>query len=200
MGRLSGAAAAMVFLVLVSCATARPPEPIALPAARIVLRGYSFQPLEEPGWFIGQRSAEGIAVGRYGTHLDESFVIQAMRLPAKGVSTQEGLLEYVGKKERAIDPKDRRYRNAREDVSTMSVAGALCAVHEGEAEDHGALTRSGRRDPMILNVRELVCIHPMQKDTLVILGYSHRHYAEDRDPAFRERSQRLFDSVAFDGR
>lgn len=200
MSRLPGAAAATVFLVLVSCTTARPPESIRLPAARIVLRGYSFQPLQEQGWFIGRRTADGILVARYGTHLDESFIVQATRLPAKGVSTQESLLGYVGKKERAIDPKDRRYRNAREDVSTVSVAGALCAVQEGEAEDHGALTRSGRRDPMVLRVREMVCIHPTQKDTLVVLGYSHRHYAEDRDAAFRERSQALFDSVDFDAR
>lgn len=182
---------------LLACATApRQAEVISLPPARMVLEGFSFLPLAEEGWMIGGRSDSRIVLGKYGTHLDESFVISVTRVSEKGVATHERLREYV-KREAAIDPKDKRYQNRRQEFSTASVGGALCVVQEEEAEDYGALTRSGRPDPMIQQLRQIVCAHPTTMDTLVCIGFSHRHYAEDRDPAFLTKSQSLFDSIEF---
>lgn len=186
--------------VLLSCATGqRRLEVIPSPPVRIVMNGCSFMPLPETGWAIGGRTADQIVIGKQGAHADESLVIQAARRSAKGVSTRESAVEYV-RKLTAVDPNDRRYRNVRQDVSGTSVRAAVCAVSDGELEDHGALTRSGRRDPMIIQQRTIVCVHPTQNDKLVIVAFSHRYYAENRDPAFPERAQSLFESIEFSDR
>lgn len=186
--------------VFLSCATGqRRLEVIPSPPVRIVMNGYSFMPLPETGWVIGGRTADRIVIGKQGAHGDESLVITAALMSAKGVSTRESVVESV-RKLTAVDPNDKRYRNVRQDVSGKSVRAAVCAVSDGESEDHGALTRSGRRDPMIIQQRTIVCVHPTLNDKLVVVAFSHRHYAENRDPAFPERAQSLFESIEFSDR
>lgn len=198
MKRLSAGAVVAIFLSLLSCATAQPPEAVTLPAARIVLRGYSFQPLQEQGWIIGGRSEQAMIIGKRGVHPDESFIIRAGTWKLEGASTQQGLVDSVRRLE-SIDPKDTRNRNARIVVTPATRGGAPCAVSDGELEDHGATTASGRRDPMIIQGRTIYCRHPTLKDAVVFLSYSHRHYQEDRDPAFPQRAQALLDSLEIGG-
>lgn len=198
--RFRAAAAFLLCCGALSCSTGqRRLEAVPFPPSRIVLKGFSFMPPPESGWLVGGRSDDRVVLGKSGTHLDESFIVSAERAAARGVASQESLIENLRKKS-AIGPNDERYRNARQEVAPASIGGAACARYDGEAEDHGALTRSGRRDPMILSVKEVVCLHPGLKDTLVSIGYSHRHYPEDRDPAFPDRARELFESVEFDDR
>jgi hypothetical protein len=189
-----------ISLSLLSCATAQPPEAVTLPAARIVLRGYSFQPLQEEGWFIGGRTEEAMIVAKRGSHLDESIGIRTGAWKLEGASTQQGLVDSVRKLElQSIDPKDARMRNPRIEVTAATRGGAPCAVADSDIEDHGVLTSSGRRDPMIIQTRTIYCRHPTLKDTVVFLSYSHRHYQEDRDPAFPQKAQAVLDSLEIGG-
>ena len=183
--------------VFFGCTTGqRQAEVIPLPPVRIAMKGYSFLPPTEEGWAIAGRSDDQIALGKQGTHPNESYLILTALVSKKGVSTRESLLEVVSK-DMSIAPNGARYRNAHHDVSATIVGGALCAVYDGESEDHGAPARSGRKDPMILHVRQLVCVHPKMKDTLVSVGFSHRHYTENRDATFLVRAQSVFDSLEF---
>ena len=200
MKRLSAVAVVGISLSLLSCATAQPPEAVTLPAARIVLRGYSFQPLQEEGWFIGGRTEEAMIVAKRGSHLDESIGIRTGTWKLEGASTQQGLVDSVRKLElQSIDPKDARMRNPRIEVTAATRGGAPCAVADSDIEDHGALTSSGRRDPMIIQTRTIYCRHPTLEDTVVFLSYSHRHYREDRDPAFPQKAQAVLDSLEIGG-
>jgi hypothetical protein len=198
MKRLSAVAVVGISLSLLSCATAQPPEAVTLPAARIVLRGYSFQPLQEQGWLVLGRKEEAIILAKRGSHLDESIGIRAGTGKLERAATQQGLVDSVRTLE-TVNPKDARMRNPRVEVTPATRGGAPCAVSDSEVEDHGALTASGRRDPMVIQTRTIYCRHSASGDAVVFLSYSHRHYQEDRDPAFPQRAQAVLDSLEIGG-
>lgn len=91
-------------------------------------------------------------------------------------------------------------RNPRVEVTAATRGGPPCAVSDSEVEDHGALTASGRRDPMIIQTRTIYCRLSSFEDAVVFLSYSHRHSTEDRDPAFAQKAQALLDSLEIGGK
>ena len=182
-------------IVVTSCAATRPPPPeVKLPPERILQKGYSLMPLNEPGWLIEGRNAYSFAFGKLGTNQDETFAIQAMfsRLPTYDTNANFLQLIKVGQ---AKDTGSPRYEILKQDVTPFPMKGADCAESHMVTIDHAAKRRSGNTGDMVLESLTLSCAHPSEKTVAIHVIYSHRHDPGQDDPAFMEKGATVLNSV-----
>lgn len=184
-------------LVLASgCSTQPRLRELAPMPQRLTQRGYAFLPPAEAGWVEAVRNPRRVLLGKFGEHADENFTIHALIVEARETSRGPDLARFV-KQDQARDVNPQRHRVLTHEVEAATHDGATCATSYLVSEDNAAHKRSGRQDPMLIEARSLTCIHPQDGDSLVGVTYSHRSYAEDRDPRLEEKALRVFATLQF---
>jgi hypothetical protein len=184
-----------IAFVITACAATKPHLPeVKVPPERILEKGYSLMPLNEPGWLIEGRNDYAFAFVKPGANQDETFVIQAMfsRLPA--YETNAEFLKVI-KDGQNKDSDSKRFEILKHDVSPFPMKGADCAESHMVTVDHAAVKRSNNTGDMILEALMLVCAHPSEKSVAIHVIYSHRHYPSQDDPAFMEKGATVLNSV-----
>lgn len=178
-----------------SCATSRPAmQEVSLPPQRIAQNGYSLVPLNEAGWLIGHRGSEMLVLGKRGSDPDENIVIRAFAKVLPPLKSDE---EFIGfAKSVLIMEGAARHKVLSERTKLMKVKSQSCARSDTVTEDHGAVKRSSRTGPMILEVFSLLCKHP-NGSTGVLVAYSHRFYQGHADAESPQKAQKIFDSLEF---
>ena len=178
-----------------SCATTRPAmQEVTLPPERIVQNGYSLVPLDEAGWLVFHRSSEQLALGKRGSDPDENMVIRAF---AKVIPPLKSDEEFVGfAKSVLIMEGATRHKVLSQQTKLMKVKSQRCARTDTVMEDHGAVKRSSKTEPMILEIYSLLCKHP-NGSTGVLVAYSHRFYQGQGDAESSKKAQMIFDSIEF---
>lgn len=178
-----------------SCAPVRPSmEELPLPPQRIVQRGYSLLPLNEAGWLIGYRDPEKLVLGKRGNNPDETFVIRSFTQVLPPLKSQE---EFIGfAKSVLIMEGAARHKVISQEEKQVIVKGQSCVQTDTLMEDHEAVKRSSRTEPMILQAHSLLCKHP-NGSTAVLIAYSHRYYQGNQDQASARKAQTIFDSIEF---
>ena len=91
-----------------------------------------------------------------------------------------------------------RYTILRHEVGVYKTNKAMCARSQLALTDKKALiSKSGKRGPMMRDVETLACVHPSNKNMVVMMVYSHRYQSGNRDAEFVEKASRTFNSLAF---
>lgn len=178
-----------------ACATTRPTMlEVPLPPQRIILNGYSLVPLDEKGWLIGQRGPETLVLGKPGNDPDENMIIRAFASVLPPLKSDE---EFIGfAKSILIMEGAARHKVLSQQAKLVKVKSQSCVRSDTVMEDHEAVKRSSRTDPMILEAYSLVCKHP-NGSTGILVAYSHRFYSGQKDTEAGIKAQRIFDSLEF---
>lgn len=189
--------ALMVLVVLLaSCAPITPQfTEVSLPPVRELRRGFSLVPLNESGWLILANRPEGIVLGKQ-VGPDENHIIRAFTQVIPPFKSQD---EFVGYAKTALSMEDpARHKLLSNSAMAIKFKGQPCVRTYDKMEDHKAVKRSGRTDPMLLEAISLVCEHP-QKGVAVIVAYSYRYYPEHEDREMVAKAQKIFDNIEFAG-
>lgn len=195
MKRLPVAAILFAVTLISSCATTRPAmQEVSLPPQRIALNGYSLVPLDEAGWLIGHRNPETLVLGKRGSDPDENIIIRAFAKVLPPLKSDE---EFVGfAKSVLIMEGATRHKVLSQQTKLVKVKSQSCARSDTVMEDHGAVKRSSKTDPMILEAFSLPCKHP-NGSTGIVVAYSHRFYQGHGDAESSKKAQKIFDSLEF---
>jgi len=185
--------------LLIGCAVpARNLVELTLPPQRIQMQGYSFMPLDEPGWLMAQRADSRIALVRYGASQDETYVIQGGLLPLAPFASRADFARAVLAAQKA-DINPGRFKPSRHEVVAVDGYPADCVRSYAAAEDMHPQRRDGRSGSMILRIATLICMHPRSNGVAITVSYSHRHNPGEDDPLFEERATNVISSVRFTG-
>jgi hypothetical protein len=150
--------------------------------------------LDEAGWLIGHRSSETLILGKRGSDPDENIVIRAFAKVLPPLKSDE---EFIGfAKSVLIMEGATRHKVLSQQTKLVKVKSQSCARSDTVMEDHGAVKRSSRTDPMILEVFSLLCKHP-NGSTGILVAYSHRFYQGHGDAESSKKAQKIFDSLEF---
>ena len=169
-------------------------EEVQLPPQRIVQKGYSILPLNEPGWLVGYRNQEKLVLGKRASDPDENFVIRSFAEVLPPLKSEE---EFTGfAKSVLIMEGAARHKVISQEAKRLKVKGQKCVRTDTVMEDHGAAKRSSRTEQMILEIYSLLCKHP-NGTTGILVAYSHRYYQGNRDQASERKAQTIFDSIEF---
>lgn len=178
-----------------ACATTRPTiQEVPLPPQRIIMSGYSLVPLNEKGWFIGLRDRDGVVLGKRGNDPDENMIIRAFAEVLPPLKSDE---EFIGfGKSVLVMEGAARHKVLSQQTTPVKIKLQSCVRSDTVMEDHNAVKRSSKTDPMILEAYSLVCKHP-NGSTGIVVAYSHRFYAGQKDPEAGMKAQKIFGSLEF---
>ena len=186
----------LVALLLAACAS-KSDKP-----QRFELRGFSVTtPAVVEGerpWSVGKQTPDLLVLGQPGEYESEIFIVQAavIRLPA--LDSPDALMQHVkATQKRELDPK--RFRIITHEVSLQQVDAESCALSHVEAADRATPGTTGQTANMMLETLTLTCAHPKDRNTGIILTYSHQYFPEDRDPQFIERGSAILQGLRLDG-
>lgn len=184
-------------LICVSCASGTPLPQIATPPQRIVQKGYSFIPLDEKGWYIIGRNEYQVVLGKYGEHPDERFALQAQPVDCPPFDTEEEFVRLI-REEQSQNINSARFKVVSNEATPYPAGGATCVKSHLVTEDHAAVKRSSRSEPMVRDVYSLTCRHPRDASIGILLTLSQRGYRGQGDPQFADKASLLFNSIQFD--
>lgn len=178
-----------------ACATTRPVmQEVSLPPQRIIMNGYSLVPLDEKGWLIGLRDRDAVVLGKRGNDPDENMIIRAFAEVLPPLKSDE---EFIGfGKSVLVMEGAARHKVLSQQTRPLTIKSQSCVRSDTFMEDHNAVKRSSKTDPMILEAYSLVCKHP-NGSTGIVVVYSHRFYAGQKDPEAGMKAQKIFDSLEF---
>ena len=169
-------------------------QEVPLSPQRIILSGYSLVPLDEKGWVIGQRSHETLVLGKRGKDPDENMIIRAFAEVLPPLKSDE---EFIGfAKSVLVMEGAARHKVLSQQTKLVKIKSQPCVRTDTVMEDHNAVKRSSRTDPMILEAYSLTCKHP-NGSTGILVAYSHRFYPGQKDPEAGVKAQKIFDSLEF---
>jgi hypothetical protein len=179
----------------IGCATGRPPFPeVSLPPQPFLQKGYSLVPLDAPGWLIGYRDSEKLVLGKPAADPDENSVIRASTQVLPPLKSEE---EFMGfSKSVLVMEGATRYKMLSQETKLLTIKDQPCVRTDTVMEDHGAVKRSSRTDLMILEAYSVLCKHP-NNSIGILVAYSHRYYAANKDLDSPNKAQKIFDSIAF---
>lgn len=187
-------------LILSSCASTQSMQSmqaVQVPPERLVLKGYSFIPLNEQGWLVRVRNPHQVVMGKLGASADESIGIVARKYVEKSpLQSSEEIVRQLEEIEQK-NPDTARFKSLKKEIIPYRETGSACAYSHTTVEDHAAQKRTPRTGHMILDTVSLTCAHPRDNRTLVFLAYSQRNYPGEGDPKFLEKAKRLLSSLEF---
>lgn len=195
MKKLCAASLLFVTIFLSSCATTRSAmQEVPIPPQRISGNGYSLLPLHEAGWTILYRDSETLILGKRGSDPDENIIIRAFAKVLPPLKSDE---EFIGfAKSVLIMDRATQLKVLSQQTKPVKVKSQSCIRTDTVMEDHGAVKRSSRTDPMILEAFSLLCKHP-NGSTGIVVAYSHRFYQGHEDMESSKKAQKIFDSLEF---
>jgi len=182
-------------LLLAGCAPRMAELP--QPPKQIVQYGYSFMPLDEPGWKVAARDGNRLILGKVGESRDETVIIMAGNVAIPHFKTTAEFEAYVRKRQLQDTGPSGRFSVQRQALVMVQHDKADCARTHFVSIDHEAKKRSRKPGDMVLEVVQLTCHHPDNDGTATFLGYSQRYYPGSRDPAFDAKGERLLQSLHF---
>jgi hypothetical protein len=185
-----------------SCASA-PWQELPLPPKQFVLKGFSFTPPNEMGWYVTHRRPDHLLLEKsnhdkdpYETYAIEAFFLNVHRVFKSNEEFLQAVKEGVGIK------RDPRYKILKHDMNLHKKNGESCALAQVVAEDHGRIPSFGfgihrRPGHMILEMIEFTCRHPQNNSIAINMIFALRYYPGERDSLFSEKAMKVVDSVGF---
>jgi len=179
-----------------SCVTDPILQELPSSSERISQKGYSFIPLRGEGWVIGTPNPDQLTLSKRGESPDEVFAIQGLLVKLPPFASTEELALFI-KDSQTKGTDLERFKMIKHDVSAQHQKGTACARSYTLSEDLAPVWQSERVGNLFFETLTITCAHPRNQRIGVNVSYSHRSYAEHRDPQFVEKASRLLQSIEF---
>lgn len=172
-------------------------QPVTPPLQRLVQPGYQLQPPAEPGWVVASRSPYQLILGKAGSGVDESYIIEATLIHIPADQTDQ-LQQWVRESEnRDSDPQ--RFAQQTHEVAAYEGKNTRCIASHTVSQDLQPHRRSGGNAPMVLELYAYTCLLPTNPTLALHLGYSYRHEPGHADPQLAQKANQLILGVLFTG-
>lgn len=185
----------VLLALLPACAKKSPYTPVPVPPQRMVLKGYSVMPLDEPGW-VSIKGNDELMLSRYGASIDETQVVMASVVQVPPVRTPQELEQFF-KRTMLDDVYSGRYEPVSQDIKSLTYQGASCVRSHLVSIDRYPVTFAEGDKTMMLESYQQLCLHPDAPQVGVVLEYSQHYYPGNNDPAFGDKAGKVFDGLRF---
>lgn len=147
----------------------------------------SAQAPDSEGWVFAPAGNSGLAFVRRGTERDETYAAQVILFRLTPTASKEEFLKLIRERVDLVNPPS-RFESLEANYEFTDLRGYPCVRYRSLYSDKEALTTSGTREPMKLQVVSMYCRHPLQQEVGFFAAYSHRGTSTDPDldaPALR---------------
>ena len=160
---------------------------------------YSFVPPGVEGWEAdGQTNDADMSMQEKGDSPNELNTLYANGYSAPAFATDQEFIDKIIEVEKKNLGDPARYTLFEHRVAAYTEHETRCVRSHQVIEDNQALlSKSGERGPMTREILSLACVHPRMNTMVVGITYSHRYQPGHRDPAFTEKADTVFKSLAF---
>jgi hypothetical protein len=184
------------------------PHDIEFQRFRFFAQDYSFVPPGTEGWEMHvPREGQDMLMLEKGAGPNEVNTLSSTRYKFPLINSKQELVDTTqGFTEYAPEDPD-RYTLIEHEIVPLKQKEtipldfnrlAMCVVsRQVIADKQAVLLESGDKGTLIRETQTLVCVHPTERDTAVVLNYSHRYQPGNRDPEFISKTRRVFDSIAY---
>ena len=179
-----------------SCVTDPTVQQAPRSSERISQKGYSFIPLRGVEWVIRAPNPDQLIMNMRGGGPDETFAIQGLLVALPPFASAEELALFVKDSQtKGTDPE--RFKMIKHEVSAEHQKGTICIRSYALSEDVAPVKHSERAGSLFFETLTITCAHPRNQRIGVNVSYSHRSYAEHRDPQFVKKGSRVLQSIEF---
>jgi hypothetical protein len=169
---------------------------VSLPPQPIVNNSFSLQPLNEDGWFVLDRKDDTLLLVARGRVTDETQVITAFVKPMPDNVTDDGFFAFA-KSVKKTGGAPERHEILQQEAWKDNSTGKDCVRVHTTLTDSAPQVTIKRPDPtMIIDSLHWVCKHPDGKKA-VIVEYSNRFYAENKEADFAKKAETVFHGFEF---
>lgn len=147
---------------------------------------------DSAGWFLAGAGNNGLAFARRGAEQNETYAAQIILFKLPPTRGNEEFVEVIKGRVDMINPPS-RFAELEPKYEYTDHRGYPCVRYRSVYNDKEALTTSGTREPMKLQVVSLYCRHPSQQEVGFFAAYSHR--GANTDPDLDVPAQRFIDGV-----
>lgn len=147
---------------------------------------------DSEGWVFAPAGNSGLAFARRGAERNETYAAQAFLFKLIPTEGREEFLKLIRERVDMVNPPS-RFEPVETHFEFTEQRGYPCARYKSLYNDKEALTTSGTREPMKLQVVSLFCRHPSQQEVGFFAAYSHR--GANTDPDLDVPAQQFIDGV-----
>lgn len=144
------------------------------------------------GWMFAHVSNAGLAFARRGAERDETYAAQVIMFKLTPAEGKEEFLKLIKERVDMVNPSS-RFDPLETNYEFTDQRSYPCVRYKSLYNDKEALTTSGTREPMKLQVVSLYCRHPSLQDAGFFAAYSHR--GANIDPDLDPPALRFIDGV-----
>lgn len=147
---------------------------------------------DSAGWLLAGAGNNGLAFARRGAEQNETYAAQIILFKLPPTQGNEEFVEMIKGRVDMINPPS-RFAVLETKYEYTDHRGYPCVRYKSVYNDMEALTTSGTREPMKLQVVSLYCRHPSQQEVGFFAAYSHR--GANTDPDLDAPAQQFIDGV-----
>lgn len=147
---------------------------------------------DSEGWVFAPAGNSGLAFVHRGAERDETYAAQVILFRLSPAESREEFLKLIRERVDMINPPS-RFEPLDANYEFTDLRGYPCVRYKSLYNDKEALTTSGTREPMKLQIVSMYCRHPSQQEVGFFAAYSHR--GASTDPDLDAPALRFIDSV-----
>jgi len=160
---------------------------------QISLRGVNFTLPEQSGWIGFDTTPFDVRLGKPSSVPQESYALVAQILY---LGSADELLP-LAKQHNLENLEPPRYKVLSYDAKIDAEREELCVKAHVIIEDHEVPGRPEKQGPMIQEDHTILCQHPKDLNSAIIIGYSHRYGKNGKDTKQEDTINNIFQSLVF---
>ena len=151
------------------------------------------------GWHLAGSSSLGMEFARKGGTKNQTFGAQVLMFPWRDDRGPDGFLSQV---KQAIEADWRldRYEKIESEIPPSDRRGLSCVSFKARFRDKFALTAGGRREPLLMQIGALYCMHPSPNYAGSAFAIIYSHRGPSLHPGFAQEARDFIDGVRVPGK
>jgi len=159
-------------------------------------KGFSLVVPDESGWNVANETAYKIELAKRGENPGEVYTIQALLVKLPPFNTDEDFKAFVQKSMDAIDKKTKS-QIIEEGSSLIPYNDSQCVQFNRKTQPRSTVAESEGAAPMVLEMVNFTCRHPLRNDAGVYLAYAKRFQEGSGEEDLTAQALNLFYNLEF---
>lgn len=159
-------------------------------------KGFNLVVPDESGWNVANESAYKVELAKRGEASGEVYTIQALLVRLPAFDTDEDFKDYVQKSMDAIDKKTKS-QVIEQGSSLIPYNDSQCVQFNRKTEKIAGDSQAEGSAPMILEMVNFTCRHPLREDAGVYLAYAKRFQEGSEPEDLTAQALNLFYNLEF---
>ena len=153
-------------------------------------KGFNLVVPDESGWNVANESAYKVELAKRGEASGEVYTIQALLVRLPAFDTDEDFKDYVQKSMDAIDKKTKS--------QVIEQGSSLIPYNDSQCVQFNRKTeKTTDAEPMLLEMVNFTCRHPLREDAGVYLAYAKRFQEGSAEEDLTPQALNLFYNLEF---